>query len=259
VKRRRLYFPIFSILVLACAILFFTDITGLDLIPGLPRLRFQQTTTFSTSSVTLSEVRALYELSTLEYVYRFVFPHDFLPEGQSIQEITRRLRGQPEGAEVEEILSADELLYLRTYNLATDVGLEHGGDFDFVVITLVMTAGFDVSEEPFGSDEAFVTSEYRDDQGVLHRRIEVPYPEAKILSTTVEDIVPDDYPYPDLPVGADSWRRITEYVRTQPLDDEVLTRILRTAEENGIVFLDQLLRSAGFDDVIFSEKQTTAR
>ena len=56
-------------------------------------------------------------------------------------------------------------------------------------------------------------------------------------------------------IGADGWRQITDYVRTQPLDEETLTRILRTAEENGIMFLDQLLRNAGFDEVTFNREQ----
>ena len=253
-KRRRIYVPTLAIIIVAIGVLFFTDLSGLDLLPGLPKLRLQRVTRFSTSSVTLTEVRELYALSTLEYVHRFVFPHDFLPDDTSIQEITRKLRNGPPGADVEEILSTDELLYLRTWNLATDVGLARSDGFDFVVVTVVMAAGFDVSEESFASVGELATDEYVDDDGSTHYRITVPSPHAQILNTIVEDIIPDDYPYPDLAMSADNWRRVTQYVRTQPLDEETLSRILRTAEENGRLFLDQLLRNAGFDDVEFSQE-----
>jgi hypothetical protein len=253
-KRRRLLYPGLVLILIAIVAVFFTDLFGSP-IAGLPRMRLQRTTTFTTSSVTLRDVRELYALTTVEYVHRFVFPYDFMPEGISIQDITRQLRGSQ--GEVADILTPDQLLYYRTYNLATDIGLSRGSEFDFVVITLVLTAGFVVSPEGPALD-AMGVEEYRDDSGVSRRRAVVSLPPARIVSTAVEDITPETYLYPDLALGAEGWRRVTEYVREHPLDEPTEARILGAAEENGRVFLDGLLRNAGFDDVAFVEETGAA-
>ena len=252
-RRRRLYFPAITILLVVIVLVFFTDLFGIEILPGFPRIRFQKTITFSTSSVTLRDVHELYALTTLEYVHRYVFPYDFMPEGITIQEVTRRIRSG-EGS-VEQILSPEEHLFYRTYNLASDVGLARGDSFEFVVVTLVLTAGFDVGEEPSGPTDAVASEEYRDSNGETRRRAVVTLPSARILSASIEDIVPGEYSYPDLALGADDWRQVTDYVREHPLDSETQARILGAAEENGREFLYHLLRSAGFDQVVFGNEQ----
>ena len=248
-RRRRLYFPALAILLVVIVLLFFTDLFGFEIVPGFPRIRFQRTITFSTSSVTLRDVHELYALTTLEYVHRYVFPYDFMPEGITIQDVTRRLRNN-EGP-IEEILTPEEYLFYRTYNLASDIGLARGDSFQFVVVTLVLTAGFDVRDQPDDATDAVSWEEYMDAAGEIRRRAVVTLPEARILNRSIEDIVPDEYAYPDLALGADDWRQVTDYVREHPLDADTLARILGTAEENGREFLYSLLRSAGFDDVVF--------
>ena len=128
------------ILALAVVLLFLTDIV--ELAAFLPKIRLRRTETISSSVVTLQAVRNVYTFNTVEYVHRAVFPYDYLPEGftrDSILAPTRNASGP-----LDESLSPGELLSLEAYNLATEIGLNPDARRHFVVVTVVLAAGFDL-------------------------------------------------------------------------------------------------------------------
>lgn len=231
------------IIVLTFAL--FTDLFGGQLIRGLPMIEFTTVERFATSSITLESMREVSELATVRYHHRAVFPYDYLPRDVSLPEILRRLRAS--NRQPDEILTADEQRYLRTYQLASDINLSvTGGTFDFVVVTLVISAGF---AEGSGVRE-IVIEEVPVTTGTV-RRATVALAPPVILEVGVEDIDPDDYPYPDTSLSAEAWRRVAEYVRERAVPAGTERRILDAARENGELFIARVLRQAGFDEVRF--------
>jgi hypothetical protein len=232
------------LLVLSAGILLFTDLFGFQLIPGLPLVRLGQQEQFSSSTITLESVRSLTRFDTVRYIYRAVFPYDYLPDGVSLNEIFRKLR-EATGT-VRDSLTPEEYLYFTTYNLASSIGLPaSGGAFDFVVVTLVVSAGIELAE----MDEPITIEEIAAPDGETSRRAIVRVGPPVINSIAVEDINPAEYPYPDTSLGADAWRRVADYVRSQPLPPEILERVLTTADANAREFITNVLLQAGFNEV----------
>ena len=246
-KVRRLIWPLAGVLLLVLAAALFTNLFGAQLIPGLPRLRLHRTERFATSSITLEEVREVYAFTTVRYVHRAVFPYDYLPEAVSLNGILRKLRTSDQT--VRDTLTPEEYLYFRTYNLASDIQLStSGGTFDFVVISLVITAGFEGED----SQPRIRVRETSAPDGTTGRRAEVQLPAPRITEVAVEDIDPEEYPYPDTSLGADAWRRVASFVREQSVREEVQERILTAARVNGEEFLRSVLVQAGFAEVEIS-------
>lgn len=247
--RTRIGLILTAALVVVIVLALFTNVFGRQLIPGLPMLRLQRTERFATSSITLESVRDLYAFTTVRYVHRAVFPYDYLPSGVSLNEILRKLRESDRT--VRETLSEDEYLYFRTWNLAGDVDLSTtGGTFDFVVVTLLITAGFDVGS----GEEEIVIEQFVTPEGTAARRATVTLAPPQIIEVAVEDIERDDYPYPDTSLGADGWRRIADFVRTESVPPEILDEILETARRNGEGFIRGVLEQAGFAEVRFTDR-----
>ncbi len=262
-KPRRLWTLFAAVLLIAVFVIFFTDLVGIDLAPFLPKVRLQRSETWSSSTVTLEAVRDLYAFNTVEYVHRAVFPYDYLPESVSLTEILAKLRTA--NSTVRNALSPDEYLYFQTYNLAVDIGMDLGGRYDFVVVTVVVTAGFDLEgsklAEPLdpgtvdgaaGMVSGFQVETINTPDGDRLRAIVSP-PPPTITEIYVEDIVGEDYPYPDISIGADSWRRVTEFVEEQVVAMPEITDLLTIAEANGRDFVRDVLLRAGYDEVVFEQ------
>ena len=245
--RTRLELILAAAFLVVAALALFTNVFGRQLIPGLPMIRLQRVERFATSSITLESVRDLYELTTVRYVHRAVFPYDYLPSGVSLNEILRKLRGSDRT--VRETLSEEEYLYFRTWNLASEIDLSTtGGTFDFVVVTLIITAGFDVGS----GGEEIVIEQYTAPDGAAARRATVTLPSPQIIEVAVEDIERDDYPYPDTSLGAEGWREVADYVREHSVPQPVVEEILETAKRNGEEFIRGVLEQAGFAEVRFT-------
>jgi hypothetical protein len=245
--RTRLTVWLVAGLTVALALGLFTNVFGRQLIRGLPLLRLGRVERFATSSITLDSVRELYAFTTVRYVHRAVFPYDYLPSGVSLNEILRKLRASDET--VKDTLTPDEYLYLQTWNLANEIELSTtGGSFDFVVVTLVISAGFDLDS---GAEE-IVIERYVAPDGQPARRATVTLAPATVTDVAVEDINRDDYPYPDISLGAEAWRRVAEFVREQSVDEQTMDEILSTARANGEEFIRDALGEAGFAQVVFN-------
>lgn len=245
--RTRLGLILTAALVVVSVLALFTNAFGRQLIPGLPMIRLQRVERFATSSITLESVRELYEFTTVRYVHRAVFPYDYLPSGVSLNEILRKLRASDRT--VRDTLSEEEHLYFRTWSLASDIDLSTtGGTFDFVVVTLLITAGFDVG----AGEEEIVVERYVAPDGTSARRATVTLAPPQIIDVAIEDIERDDYPYPDTSLGADAWRRIADFVRERSVPPPVIEEILETAKRNGEAFIRGVLEQAGFAEVRFT-------
>jgi hypothetical protein len=260
-KRRRLWVVLAAALLIAAGVLFFTDLVGIDLAPFLPKIRLQKTQAWSSSTVTLEAVRDLYTFNTVEYVHRAVFPYDYLPDGISLTGILAKLRTA--STTVRDSLTPDEYLYFQTYNLAEDIGLDLGARRDFVVVTIVVAAGFDLESwalaRPEGTESngdtgasGFRVETLSTPEGDIRRAV-VSSPVPSITGIQVEDIVGDDYPYPDISISADAWRRIAEFVEEQVMQMPEIADLLTTAGTNGQDFVRDVLVRAGYDEVVFQE------
>ena len=244
---RRIIWPAAALLGVGLFLLLFTNIFGFQLIPGLPQISLVQRETFASSTITLESVRELSRFDTVRYVHRAVFPYDYLPDGVSLNTVFDKLRGST--GTVREALTENEYQFFTAYNLAADIGLPvSAGAFDFVVVTLVISAGVDLQDEAMSVS----IEETAGDDGETTTRATLPLPPASINRIDVEDINPEDYPFPDTSVSADGWRRIADYVRSQPLPDAVTTRALAAAEEGAARFLESVLLQAGIDEVVLT-------
>ncbi|TVQ22807.1 MAG: hypothetical protein EA382_11440 [Spirochaetaceae bacterium] len=244
-KAWRLRLAFVAVLIAAIVVLLFTDIIGVSLIPWLPGIRFHRSVTTASSSITLEQVRSIAALNTVGLVHRTVFPYDYMESGLSLPPILRKLRATD--ASVRDTLTDVEYRYLTAYNVAERANLGmSAGSFDFVVVTLVLTAGFDLSS----SDVSLSVEEYVTD-GVNRRRAIVGLPAATITDVTIEDIDPADYPYPNVALGPEGWRLITEYVREHAVSADAKRELVDTARRRGESFFAELLSQASFSDVVF--------
>jgi hypothetical protein len=245
------------LLVLAVWLLFFTNILGDSFLPFLPKLRLQRSQVRASSTVTLETVRDLYEFTTVEYIHRAVFPYDYLPDGVSLNEILVKLRNT--GGTVRDTLEPDELLYFNTYNLASDIGMSLTGRAEFVVVTVVISAGFDLSgladtgvgDDGDGAAVEFVRVETIQTADGERRRAIVTPPGAVVTDVIVEDITAEEYPYPDVALSAEAWGRVASYVQEEVRKLPQVDEILETADRNGRAFVEGVLLQAGYDEVVF--------
>lgn len=246
-RRRRFLWPAIAIVVIAIAMLLFTDLFGFQLIPGLPQISFVERSEFASSTITLESVRSVSRFETVRYVHRAVFPYDYLPDGVSINTILRKLR-EATGT-VRDALTADEYLYFTTWNLASDIGLRlSGGAFDFVVVTLEVSGGSSIAPV----QEPLTVAEVVSEDGRVIRSALVQISPPEITRVIVEDINPEEYPYPDTALGADAWRRVTDFVRDRPLPPEVVSQVYEVADRNAREFIRSVLDAAGFDEIRFA-------
>ncbi len=245
--RRRLLWPVVGVVTVGLFLLLFTNAFGFQLIPGLPQITLVQREEFASSAITLESVRAISQFDTVRYVHRTVFPYDYLPDGVSLNTIFEKIRAST--GTIQEALTETEYQFFIAYNLAADIGLPvTAGTFDFVVVSLVVSAGVDLTDEAL----EVLVEEIEGEEGMSRTRATLRIPSAVINRIDVEDIDPEEYLYPDTAVSADGWRRIADFVRSQPLPGEVLERALATAESGAERFLRSVLLQAGFDEVVLT-------
>ena len=257
-RRRRIWFPVGALVAAGVALLLFTDIVDIELLSGLPKLRLQRTTVRTASTVELVEVRDLYALTTVAYVHRAVFPYDYLPEGVTIGSVLQKLRGTD--LTVRDALSDDEYLFFQTFNLASEIGMGMGTrDTDFVVVTTVVEAGFDLTGTILENPEAATAAEraqffqvelFELDDGTAARRAIVSLPPAGVTRVAVEDLTSETYAYPDVSIGADGWRLVAEFVEERVLALPAIDELIQTAQQNGERLVETMLKQAGYDQIV---------
>lgn len=213
--------------------------------------------TVSTSEVMLEELGEIYRLETVEYIYRTVFPYDYMPDSTSMAEVMRTIRETT--APLDEALPDDQKLYFDAYNLAEDIGLS---EEEFLVLTVRVFAGFDLADTPFagpadtGAPDVAAVDYVRveplpDGAG---RRAHVRLPQPTVTDIVIEDVDPATYRYPDLGMDAEGWRRVAGFVSDHVEARTIEDGILDTARANARELVRTLLLSAGIDQVSFENE-----
>jgi len=206
----------------------------------------------------LTEVRDLYRFHTVEYVYRSVFPYDYMAPHLSLASILRTIRSG--SGSIADMLSEEEQRYLDAYNISLQAGLRTDtAAAEFVVVTVVVRAGFDLADTVFARPHeatpeqlgtVFAVEEVHNPaDGRTLRVAHLTTPPAVITELRVEDANPESYPYPDLSLSPDGWRSIAQFVREHARSQTIGEGILGAAEQNGHRLLETLLLQLGYDSV----------
>lgn len=214
----------------------------IDIDFGLTRDR-----SYAESVAILRETRDLFALSTVEIVYKSVFPYDFVP---SEMNWARFVEQAAEGR----ALSPREQEYLRIYQLCREIGIDlRQGKNEFVVITGVVQGGFDLSDTVFAQEQPDKEDLQRLIQITSERIVRLRLPEATVTDLVIEDARTEEYAYPDIDVNPEQWRRIAEFMGRMIGERVIREGRLASATENGKAFLRNLILSLGYRDVIFVE------
>jgi hypothetical protein len=188
------------------------------------------------------DVRTLAQLNTVRYTMQRVFPYDFMDEGLSYQGVLAKLASSTEPAE--EVLSPAEYRYWRSYNIALEAGLDPRPEAgEFVVVATTLYVGYELSEQAGASRLVTLDSDAR--------TAEVRLPDPRISNVVVQDVKPEEYPYPDVPLSPEAWRRIARFVaeesRPAATDKELFARARSTTE----ALIEAVLTQAGMERVRF--------
>ena len=230
-----------AIAILAVAFFLISD-TVFDLGFGIIR-----DTTVSSSVATLTQVRNVLSLNTLEVVRKVVFPYDFVPPDMDWNLFLKIREDRP--------LSLLEAAYFETYDLCREIGIDlRKKRRDFVVVTTIIKAGFDLSNPVFTTPEqagAALADKYvkSDSTG----GITITLPPAVITDLIIEDADTDSYSYPDIQIGPENWKKLTLFVREQIESETAAEDILDLAAENGRRFLRRMFLDSGYSMVSFSK------
>lgn len=242
------------LVVLTAGVFLFTDVTGR--LPMDIGIRLRTSTTTAVSIGVLEEIRDLYSFTTVEYIYRTVFPYDFMPQDLDIDAIRRKMRDARTDAD-QAALSPAEFEFLRAYNLAEDIGVDPDRDeAEFLIVAVVVRAGFDLAGTVFANPAAAGPEEIEAAVAVTEeegsRRIAtVRLPPAQVVDLIVEDVSAEDYPYPDIGLSPEGWRAVSAFVSEGVRARTIADGILDRARDNGRRFVEGLLIQAGFDEVRF--------
>ncbi len=215
----------------------------------------------SVSDIVLTETREIFSLATVEYIHKSVFPFDFL-EGEGPWE---EIVGPPiEKRRAGKQLNPKEERNLALYLFCLDLGLRPGPpDHEFVVVTSVISAGYDVEElfaapeaqeegkstsnQPDNTESSSIFFHYDEEEDILV--LHLPKPE--LLSFSIEDTTYETYGYPDISITPANWRELTDFIREDVKYNVTMDEVLRRAEENTKQFLRTVLTGAGFKNIHF--------
>lgn len=234
------------------------DVFGVFGTDVLSAVGIARTNRIEVSRIVLEEVREIYQLSSIEYVYRTVFPYDFMDPAVSLDSMLATLRAGR--GSIETLLSPVEMEFYRAYNLARDVGLGVSeDDFEFLVVTVIVGAGFDLADTLPASPselsqsqlESVVAIEAQRVEGTIRRRITLPLPATTLTHVLIEDRDTASYPYPDVAIQPDEWRRVAAFVTERVRERTIQEGILEEADERGRRAIRSLLLESGYDEVLF--------
>ncbi len=188
----------------------------------------------SSTEIILTKIRKVSTLSTVEYIYKSVFPFDFIDKDTPWRKIlSKRAKGN--------FLTETENEDLWLYDLCQSIGINpEYENYDFVVITSIVEAGFnlenDMSKEHIMVDENNIT---------------LRIPAIVITKFIIEDTDSTRYSYPDLDVDPMNWKKITDYVESKIRVRVVEDGVLKNAEERGKDFIRSILIESGWENVVF--------
>jgi hypothetical protein len=201
----------------------------------------------SASVAILTQARSVLSLNTLEVVRKVVFPYDFVPAEMEWNAFLKEKENRP--------LSLQEAGYLETFELCSEIGIDlRKKRREFVVLTTIIKAGFDLSSPVFSSPEqagAALAERYVriDHTGGVTMQL----PPAVITEIILDDADTATYRYPDLEIGPEGWKKLTSFVTDRLVEEAVSDEVLDMARENGKQFLSRIFLDTGYSNVSFSE------
>lgn len=263
-SRARLVLTIAAVLLLVffglMAGLRIADVTARDLLENAGILSVERR---ASAELVSRDVRALAELNTVRYTMQRIFPYDFMDRGLTYRQVQGKLSSSTKAAE--DVLSPTELRYWRAYNLALEAGLDPRPEAaEFVVVTTTLYVGYavdalresvDDADGPTDPADRFVTLDTREVEGEEQRRAEVRLPEPTILNVVVQDVRPEEYPYPDVAISPDAWRQIAQFVAEQAKPATVREELFERARNNTEALITKVLTQAGVGRVTFVSPQ----
>jgi len=243
---------------------------------GLPGFSLFEKHQVAESSVVFENMRDLFVFDTVEYVETVVFPFDFMPEGMSGASILGRVSSaNPQFNLASDVLKLasdpkagllpEERLYLKALQIANDAGLRFASpQREFVPVTVVVRAGFDVSGTPFAQGYEKEPAEKHKPLGDYFKTETIqPGQTGRLGGTravlrlpplTITDIRIEDKaatPGPDVPLTPAGWKIISALVASDAKSRASNAGIIDEARKNAESFLRGLLLEAGFDEVRF--------
>lgn len=219
------------VLLTLTAAVFILHFTIPDFSFGLP---FIYNKKLSSTEIILKEIHKVSTLSTVEYIYKSVFPFDFIDKNTPWRKIlSKRIKG--------EFLTEAENEKLWLFDLCQSIGINIEYEtYDFVVITSIVEAGFNLGN---GMHAEHIM--------VDGKNITLRIPEIIITKFTIEDSDSAGYSYPDLDVDPMNWKKITDYVEEKIRLRVIKDGILKNAEERGKDFIRSILIESGWESVVF--------
>ncbi len=188
----------------------------------------------SRAEAVLIRINEIYSISSVEYIYKTVFPFDFYDENLNwYLLLDKRNRGAA--------LTEKEAGFLKLYDLCRDTGIHlEKPNYQFIVITSLVKAGIS-SAELIGKDNIRIEGS----------RISIRLPESTITEFIIEDNDSSSYNYPDMEIDPLHWKLITDLVRPEIRKRVLDAGILEEASRRLENFLSSFLYEAGFESVEF--------
>ena len=245
-KKRRfrlpslIWIPVIIVVLAAAFFLLAKPLFNIDI-----RERFKKNRTTAASVAVLEEVRDLFLFQTVEYIYKTVFPYDFVPADYDWRSLLRKVSQ-------ESPLSAEETEYLSIYRFCEEIGIRLDSNrYEFVVITAVVRGGFDLQGTVYESPEEFdnLKKYVRVDEEEKTLFLRLPKP--VIVDFTIEDSTAADYTYPDIEISPENWKKLTDFVSEKIREQVIAEGILELAKQRGQTFIEKLLIDAGLQRVVF--------
>lgn len=207
--------------------------------------RFKRKRTTTASVAVLEEVRDLFLFQTVEYIYKTVFPYDFAPADYDWRALLRKAAEQAP-------LSAEETEHLSIYRFCEDIGIKLDSNrYEFVVLTAVVRGGFDLKGTVYESPEEHENLDkyiYVDEE---EKTLYLRLPEPVIVDFAIEDPTAENYPYPDIEISPDNWKKLTNFVSLKIREQVISEGILTIAKQRGEAFVEKLLIDAGLKQIVF--------
>ncbi len=219
------------------------------------KMPFTNHTRISESEILLKEVHPLFKLTTVEYTYKTVFPHDFIPKNSNPERAFFRLQRGEE-------LTAQEQEAARLYQVCRESGIRlWPRTTEFVVLTSRVKGGYNlesaVSERP--SNESSKKPSLRIHSNPSLSTVEIRLPHPTITEFVIQDETSEYYQYPDINVDAKQWRIITEYVEDKIRFRVMEQGILDTTERKMKDVLTKLIKSSGWEHIVFTTASDSLR
>ena len=195
----------------------------------------------------LTEVRDIFTFNTIEYVYKTVFPHDFIPAAIDWQGLLSKREQNME-------ISYEERDYLTVYDLCRKFGIRLERDnHDFVVVTSIITAGYELTDTAYEeiTEETNVGDYVRISES--GKTLYLKLPEPQIVDFVIEDATSRHYSYPDIQINPEHWKLLSAYVAGKVKKQVLAEGILHKAGEKGEKFIEKIMLDAGFQEVVFMD------